>query len=264
MKKRILLFTVVLMFIVTSNSFSQIRFGGVAGLDFARFSYLGNNSSDFSTPDSSSITANSGVTSFHFGPMLEFSLADPFYLETGLIFCGRGGEQTHTYTSTIVDSFFGLTTVSTSVSDVKYTPLYIQIPIIEKVKFNVGSADIDFLVGTYFSFGIAGKYNISSTGTTVVTGGPSPQTTTVSSSASGDIKFGSDSTSMMKSIDFGLSIGAGVEYQNFLFRLQYIFGTTNINNANDANSGFRHSVFTISAGYIVGNAGGKHHHHRRR
>jgi hypothetical protein len=95
--------------------------------------------------------------------------------------------------------------------------------------------------GPYFAYGIAGKYEFKAE----ATGIPTEEET-------GDIKFGSNSDSDIKPLDFGLNIGAGVELNNFLLRAQYGLGLADLDPQGADEFKVYNRVIGISFGYMFG------------
>ncbi len=246
MKKRILFVTLAMMLVFASYTKAQINFGAEIGANLANSSWGTLEATQSST----------SITSFHVGPIVEFNIADGFYLQSGLLLSGKGGELDEVKS----DVIFGITYTRTSV--VKMSPLYLEIPINAMYKVDLNGAFLQVYAGPYLGLGLGGKFSYSSITTA---GNNNP----VSTDTTWSIRYGSDSTSSdMKMLDFGVNVGVGVEYNNFLFKVQYGLGLANLSNSTVSTSAFKNAVIGISVGYMFGDGGGSGHkrskHKRRR
>jgi hypothetical protein len=136
MKKAICLFAAVLFLSVTTQSFAQLKFGAVAGLNF---------------PSMSTKSLPSGVTkkttvSFNLGGIAEYSLSDVYGLQSGLILSGKG------------------LTIEQSPVKQSISPLYLEIPINAYYKLNVGNYKVHLFAGPYLAFGIGGRIETTGAG----------------------------------------------------------------------------------------------------
>jgi hypothetical protein len=111
-------------------------------------------------------------------------------------------------------------------SETKCTLNYLQIPINAVGRYKVNDEISVFgLAGPYLAFALSGKR-----------GDPSHS-----------IKFGS-SADKWNALDFGLTLGAGVEYKLFSLRLEYDLGLGNLYN-DSGDYSLKNSSFGISVGY---------------
>jgi len=214
MKKAICLFAAVLFLSVTTQSFAQLKFGAVAGLNMASMNGKG--------VDAMVDQGLSTKTTFSFnvGGIAEYSLSDVYGLNSGLILSGKG-----------------LTLEKGDVTN-SITPLYLEIPVNAYYKLNVGNYKVHLFAGPYLAFGIGGKIKTTGTGT------PNDK--------SADIKFGSAADSNLASTDFGLNIGAGIEVSNMLISLQYGMGLSNIAADGKSEDAIKNSVLGLSVAYMFG------------
>lgn len=67
-----------------------------------------------------------------------------------------------------------------------------------------------------------------------------------------DIKWGSDYESDFKRLDFGLTMGAGVEINSIQIGLTYGLGLANISPSTDNGSKINNRVLGLSVGYKFG------------
>lgn len=118
---------------------------------------------------------------------------------------------------------------------------YLEVPLNVGYRLEAGSAKVNFGLGPYLGFGIAGKTKA----TTSITGFPTTETEE-------DIKWGNDEDSDVKPLDFGLNIGAGIEFSNIHIGLQYGLGLANIQPKGDSDNTAKNSTIGISLGYFFG------------
>jgi long-subunit fatty acid transport protein len=207
--------TIALVAVAVSVS-AQIKLDGVVGLNFANQTESEGNKSE--TGDSK-IGLKLGVTG-------DYLLNDYLSLRAGLVFSQKGvsesdsdtyGGQTHEYES-------------------KTTLNYLQIPINAVGRYKINDDISVFgLAGPYLAFALSGKEK-----ETESVGGQSQ-------SKSESIKFGS-SDDKMNGFDYGLTLGAGVEYKLFSLRLEYDLGLGNLYNGSGDYS-LKNRNFGISVGY---------------
>jgi hypothetical protein len=155
------------------------------------------------------------LAGFHVYPFIEYSFSDLFAIDAGLNFQSRGY-------SIIEDN-----------SKYRFTTLYLDIPINAKFNFDLGSVKLFCNVGPYVAFGIGGTvYTEATIGSHTI-------------SARRDIDWGDD----LKSTDFGLNIGVGLDINKFIVGLNYSGGIANLYNIHDYDNRAYNYVLSISLGY---------------
>jgi hypothetical protein len=162
---------------------------------------------------------------FHLGATAEFPINDMFAFESGLLISTKGYK--------IVDE------EGDYKSEGKLNLTYLDIPLTAKASFEAGSAKIFGLFGPYVGLGLTGKSKYT------VTSDDEKET------EEEDVKWGSDKEkSDFKRLDYGLSIGAGLEINSLTFGLNYNLGMANIipNTVVTANN----RVIAVSVGYKFG------------
>lgn len=163
--------------------------------------------------DSDDFKMNPG---FHIGPTAEFEINKMLSFETGLLLSTKGFKE----------SYGGET--------YKLNLLYLDIPLAAKATFGIGSTKIYGIFGPYIGVGLSGKSKYEFEGESIEE----------------DIKFGSDEDEDdLKRLDFGLTIGAGVEFNALQIGLNYGLGLANISTYADKAS---NRVLGISLGYKFG------------
>ena len=229
MKKAICLFAAVLFLSVTTQSFAQLKFGAVAGLNFPSMTF----GSSFEGTKKTSV-------SFNLGGIAEYSLSDVYGLQSGLILSGKGVSIENKQSNS------GVSITNTG----SISPLYLEIPINAYYKLNVGNYKVHLFAGPYLAFAIGGKAENKFTATGL------PSGTTLASlglkDTSADIKFGTADDSDMKGTDFGLNIGAGVEVKNMLISLQYGMGLSNLDPKGASATSMKNNVLGLSVAYMFG------------
>jgi opacity protein-like surface antigen len=213
MKKYFLTIALVAMAVSVS---AQIKLDGIVGLNLAN---------QTESNGSKSISGDSKI-GLKLGVIGDYSLNDYFSLQAGLVFSQKGVKESES------DTYSGQTYEYES----KTTLNYLQIPINAAGRYKINDDILVFgLAGPYLAFALSGKakYTESSGGQ--------------SRSESESIKFGS-SDDKMNGFDYGLTLGAGVEYKLFSLRLEYDLGLGNLYNGSGDES-LKNRNFGISVGY---------------
>ena len=157
-------------------------------------------------------------TGFHLGAAVNFPFSDVFSIETGLLLSTKGykikGED---FTS-------------------KWNLMYLDIPLNAKASFELGDIKMYGLLGPYIGLGISGKNSNKSEG----------------EKNSETINWGSDENASFKRLDFGLTVGAGVEISSLQIGLQYGLGLANIAPSTDGGNQINNRLLTLALGYKIG------------
>jgi hypothetical protein len=168
---------------------------------------------------------------YQFGAIAEFPISNIFSLETGLLLTTKG------YRFTLEETEDG--------DSYKYTQqlnlLYLDIPLTAKASFNIGNAKIYGLFGPYIGFGLSGKYKEIYEETS--------DGETESEEEEEKVKWGSDEESDIKRLDYGLVMGAGVEFKSFQLGLNYNLGLANISSYSEDGLKFNNRVIGITVAY---------------
>ncbi|MFN8240654.1 MAG: porin family protein [Bacteroidales bacterium] len=154
------------------------------------------------------------LTGFSFGVLFENSASANLSFQTGIMYSGKG--------STYKIEGDGVTV------DMKIAPWFLQVPYNVLYSFGSTKAKFSLLGGPYLAFGMGG---------TVEAFGETEK-----------IVFGSDGD--LKSMDFGLNIGAGLKIDNFLLSAQYELGLVNMSTTEDLENKLK--VFSVSFSYLFG------------
>ena len=146
------------------------------------------------------------------GATVEFPITTMLSLETGMLFASKG------YKSEYEESFPEWNEEYSAEETVSL--LYVDIPITAKALFNVGDIDIFLTAGPYVGIGITGTYKAEWKDTW--------NGHTDSGSIEEDIEWGSGDDDDLKRLDFGLLVGAGVEFGSLTVGAAYGMGLANI------------------------------------
>ncbi|MFA6619235.1 MAG: porin family protein [Candidatus Neomarinimicrobiota bacterium] len=201
--------------LLSINAFAQ-TFGVKAGLNLATM---------LEKDDSGIISEKyTSQPSFHFGFSLEIPISGMLYLETDFLLSGKGYHYFEEGNFVVNDY------------DAALNIYYLDIPILAKVKYDLGSVTMFGTLGPYFSAGVVGNYRYE----TELLGVPVSDTTSV--------EWGSDFDEY-KNLDMGLSIGAGIAYESIELGLSYQMGLISISGYTTDNYIKKNRVLAISLGY---------------
>jgi len=229
MKKVLCLFGLCVLFVATQSfAQSKTQFGLKGGLNLAKISI-------FDLGDAK----QKQLLSFHLGGVMNYTVAENFVIETGLLLSGKG-TKLETFGSTAEVSITGKLSAA---------PFYLEVPINAVYKVQLSSMNLRLFAGPYLAFGVAGniKEKYSATGL--------PAGVTLGSigldDATTKIKFGTNEDGDWRPLDFGLNIGAGIELNNLLFAAQYGLGLSNVEPVNWSENESKNRVISISVGYML-------------
>lgn len=221
---------IAFVLIIGAEANSQ-SFGIKAGLNLANQVWV-----DDDRVISNNFKMNPG---FNVGATVEFPLSNIFSLETGLLLSTKGYQ---TYKETVVLG-------QTFTNDSKINLLYLDIPLTAKASVDVGSVKILGIFGPYIGVGLNGKKKTKTTALGNV------------SEEEKIIRWGSDDDKHdYRSLDFGLTMSAGVEIKSVQIMLSYGYGLANIapmdydddDDLDDFDDIIKNRVVGISIGYKFG------------
>ena len=201
MNKKILL---VLLAVVLTASYAQaqLTFGARAGLNLTNMKMK---TGSFSmSPD-----MKAGI---QLGVVAEYGLSDAFFIQPGLLFAQQGCKME------MSESYMGESMKSSD----KMTLNYLQIPVNAQYKVGLGNMKLLLQAGPYLGFAISGKEK----GETTYSYGGEKETEKYNEK----IDFKEDG---WKRFDFGLGIGAGLQFGNIQAGLGYNLGLANIADSDD-------------------------------
>jgi len=218
MKNVYKLFVVLFLLSLTAQTFAQPTFGIKGGLNFANMVVKDDDdtySDDFKMK-----------LGFHIGGTAEFVINEKFSFEPALMLSTKGfkisedGEE---------DGYEWEETM-------KVNLMYLDIPLNVKAYFDAGGTKVYGLFGPYIGMGLSGKYKWEETW--------DGETDTDTE----DVEWGSDD-GQVKRLDFGLTIGAGLNIKGIEVGLSYALGLANLSNDSDGGYKENHRVLLISAAY---------------
>jgi hypothetical protein len=219
MKNLSRIFAICIAMAFCANGFSQ-SFGIKAGLNLSNV--LIEDADDTYSDD---FNMKPG---FHVGPTVEFPLSDLVSFETGLLLSTKGYKYEES-----ADMMGASVNYEQSLN-----LLYLDIPLTAKAKFDMGGVALYGAAGPYVGIGLTGKSKFEMSG-----GGESESEDT-------DVEWGSDENEDdLKRLDFGLTVGAGVEVNSFLIGVNYGLGLANISPATENDFKINNRVLALSLGY---------------
>jgi len=198
---------------------SGMRFGIIGGFNLSNLLIKdndGTNSNDFKYKPG-----------FHVGVTAEFPISKSVAFETGLLFSTKG----------FISNFKGTDNGVIFESKGSLNLLYLDIPLTSKAYYNIGASKIYGVFGPYIGIGLSGK----SKSEAIVNG--------VTQSDEQDINWGSGNSNELKRLDYGLTVGAGMELNSFLIGLSYNLGLANISSTTDYGQKIKNKVLGLSIGY---------------
>lgn len=224
MTKKIYIFSIIL-FLVSIQTFAQVRFGIKAGFNLANMTDKDKNgtySNDYQMKEG-----------FHLGVTAEYSISSNFSFEPGLLYSSKG------FTKPEYKAGIGGHTVDEP--EIKITSNYLEIPINAIYKINLGGVKIFMNAGPYLAYAISGKLKANK----IWFGVNEDQTER-------KLKIGNQATDDFKALDYGLNAGAGVEIKKITVGLQYSLGLANIAPSNDISYTLNNKVISFSLSYKFG------------
>lgn len=212
MKNLSKLLVILLALIMVTASYAQ-SFGVKAGLNLSNMVQKDDN---FTYSERNEMNLG-----FHVGPTAEFSFSNLLSLEAGLLLSTKG------YATTT--EIIGTTTkINTNL-------LYLDLPVTAKINFNLGDLGVFAAFGPYLGVGLSGKTKIKTTiGSTTTTG-------------DSEITWGKDGT--YNRLDFGLTMGAGVDINSLLVGIYYNLGLINASTSTANGYKATNGVLAVSFGY---------------
>lgn len=164
---------------------------------------------------------------FHVGATAEFPISNSVAFETGLLLSTKGFKES------VKETDIGAILESKSSLNL----LYLDIPLTAKAYYNIGASKIYGAFGPYIGFGLSGKSKSEATfnGET--------------QSDEQDVNWESGDSDDLKRLDYGLTVGAGMEFNSFLIGLSYNLGLANISAVTDDGQKIKNKVFGLSIGY---------------
>lgn len=219
MKNAIKLFAVSIFMLSTTGIFAQ-TLGVQAGLNFSTIRFSDDDGS-YNDDFDSKVGFNAGLTA-------EFPIAEMFSIETGLLVSTKGVR------STLETNVFGVTTKATD----KLNLVYLDIPINARVNIPIGNTKIFATTGPYIGIGLTGKAKSE----LEVNGDTTKETV--------DVSWGNDDLEDdFKRLDFGVSLGGGIQIRAVEVGISYAVGLANTSPFNGNGTKRTNRVLSVSVGY---------------
>lgn len=216
MKNLLKLFVVILAISATSTLQAQ-EIGIKGGANFANILVKDNDetySDDFKS-----------LLGFHAGVTVDFPFTDMLAFQTGALLSGKGFKVEDE------DKDYDIA--------IKHTTsiMYIDVPLHLKATFGSDDLKIFALAGPYIGIGLSGKAKseITFAGET--------------EKDEEDLKFGSTEEDDLKRLDYGVSVGAGIEINQITIGATYNLGLANLAPVSENGYKINNRVFQISVGY---------------
>lgn len=167
------------------------------------------------------------IPGFHLGATVNVPFRNFLSFEPGAYLSTKGVRDE--------DSFLGIDVNS------KVSLMYLDVPLNIKVTYPMGGMIVFGTAGPYVGLGLSGKVK-----DTMEDGG---QTETQKE----DVKWGNDPDEHhLKRLDWGATLGAGVEMNSIIFEISYDYGLANISAYQEDGYRTRNRVIKVSLGYRIG------------
>lgn len=161
---------------------------------------------------------------FNAGVTIDFAITDKFYILSGLELTTKGGKKEF-----IDGGIFGEEYAN---KPIKFTmnPMYLQLPLHVAYKYEMAD-DLRIMIeaGPYFAYGVSGKATVKYDG--------KKEKANIFGTSDYDLNF--------RRFDFGLGLGAGLEYDRVGIKVGYDFGLVKIKEGAEAKNG----NFYVALGY---------------
>lgn len=126
-----------------------------------------------------------------------------------------------------------LSTKGFKYNEMKYSLLYLDVPFTAKFRYDAGFGNMYVLIGPHLGIGITGK--------------------TIYGDDDEAVDWGSDAEDdELKRLDYGLTVGTGVEIKSFIIGMYYGLGLANISPYTEDGFEAKNRVLGLSLGYKFG------------
>ena len=168
---------------------------------------------------------------FQLGVVAEYEISDVFVIQPGILIAQQGCKIEESGEESGYKWDY----------KAKYNVTYLQIPVNAQYKLDLGGNTLLLQAGPYFGFAVGGKIKVEGS-----SGGESIDEEV-------KIKFGGDEENDdMKGGDFGLGLGAGLQFGNIQVGAGYNLGLANLSNSRDAKFKQKNNGIAITLTYFFG------------
>jgi len=215
-------FSVLLLAVLTAGyAQAQFTFGARAGLNLSNISLTYDGKNDGEDPYKFKPGIQLGIVG-------EYAISDNLAIQPGILFSQMGFKQEA--------SFMDYYSMKTSC-----TMNYLQIPVNVQYKLDLGGMNLLLQAGPYFGYGLGGKmkWEFTEDG--------------VTEKDDEKVEFGNDpEIHFCKALDFGLGVGAGLQFNNLQIGLGYNFGLANLSNYDDDKFKIKNNGLALTVTFLFG------------
>ncbi|MFA6200183.1 MAG: porin family protein [Bacteroidales bacterium] len=191
-------------------------------------------------------TAYSGF-GFQGGVYGDFNLSENISLECGLYFIQKPYKENVNSENVSYEMENTIMITTTTTTEIKYSPIYLQVPILFKVNFHLSeNASINLKAGPYFAFGLGGKIKINTVEKVVAT---QLDPVTELERLKQEVSTSSDYFDGYEKSDIGLKAGLGFEFSKITCGLFMDYGLMNILIGSKENMSANNFSLGLNVGY---------------
>jgi hypothetical protein len=235
--------------LVAATAASAQGFGLRAGLNLGQLqtvkdysdSYEGNYQSE-----TSNTTDNTGnLIGFHVGAVVDIKILEFLYFQPGIMLSLKGGEEKEE--SEERESYSGYNRYYYRETKSSVALWYIDVPLMLSLKGTLAN-DLALRVnlGPYLGFGLFGKYEYERV-RREDDSGPEKESREIKNVFAPTAIEKAEGFKGFERLNFGVGLGAGVEYTSLYFGLNYNMGLANM--SKEDNGGLYESTFGLTIGY---------------
>ncbi len=215
----------------------------------------GNMSSIISSKDyQNSIATNYGGTykafsgfGFQGGIYGDLNLSKNISLECGLYFIQKPYKENVNSENVSYEMENTIMITTTTATEIKYSPIYLQVPVLFKVNFHLSeNASINLKAGPYFAFGLGGKIKTNTAAEVVAT---QLDPITELGRSKQDVSTSSDFFEVNEKSDIGLKAGLGFEFSKITCGFFVDYGLMNILIGSKENMSANNFSVGLNVGY---------------
>ena len=215
-------FVVLVALVVTASiAHAQLNFGVRAGFNLTNMATKFDGKSE-----NDDVKFKPG---FQIGAVVDYALTDAISLQPGILFAQQGSKYEK-------DKYKEVTNLN-----------YIQVPINVQYKLDLGGMNLILQAGPYIGFGLGGKEKVTVDGKKV-----SDKEYEEETGRKPDISFGSGKDDHLSAFDFGIGLGAGLQFGAIQAGVGYNLGLANIAHKDAEKTTIKNSGIAITLTYVFG------------